>query len=89
MKKKTKDERLIEEWKKIGRFIGMDKDEYIKQIKLVEGIRKSRKCWFCGISEYEQPKHLKRYKRIKLKFGDKEKEVHICPICSGVIRKIK
>jgi len=85
-KTRTKDEKLIEEWKKVGRFIGMDKDEYIKQVKLSDGIRKSRKCWFCGISEYEQPKHLKGYKTIKLKLS---KEVHVCPICLNVIKKIK
>ena len=86
---KTKDEKLIEQWKKIGRFIGMDKDEYIKRVKLSEGIRKSRKCWFCGISEYERPKHLKGYKTIKLKFGKEAMEVHVCPICLDVIKRIK
>lgn len=88
-KTRTKDEKLVEEWKNVGRFLGMDKDEFIKQVKLSNGIRKSRKCWFCNISEYEQPKYLKGYKTIKLKFGEKVMEVHICPICLNVIKKIK
>jgi len=88
-KTRTKDEKLIEEWKKVGRFLGMDKNEFIKHVKLSENIRKSRKCWFCEISEYEQPKHLKGYKTIKLKFGGKAMEVNICPICMNLIKKIK